>query len=182
MASIGILEGSEEGGVDSIPHPEAMIEAVHSIRGGALFALAFAAPAVLESGEIAERMNCAEAAIARLGTAFQIVDDLTDFEFDVSRRTHNLLVAQVHHLGSEEERAALARLWDGAPVPTGVVEGVLGASASAVLDRAYSEARGAFESLSELGHWFDPSLSEEVVHAIVGLDGVARMASLTEGH
>jgi hypothetical protein len=181
MASIGVLEGSEEGGVDSIPHPEVMVESVHRVRGGALFALAFAAPAVLESGEMAERMARAEAAIARLGTAFQMVDDLIDFEFDVGRRTHNLLVAQVHHLGTEDERAALDPLWDGAPVPKGAVEEVFGASARAVLERAYSQARGAFEGLSELGHWLDPRLSEEVVHAIVGLDGVARMDSLIEG-
>jgi hypothetical protein len=180
MASIGILEGSEEGGVDSIPHPDEMIEAVHRVRGGALFALAFAAPSVLESGKMAVKMEAAEQAIARLGTAFQIVDDLTDFEFDVGRRTHNLLVSQVHHLGTAEEQAALAPLWEGTPVPEGAVEALFAESARAVLGCAYVEARSAFESLAELGHWFDPSLSVEVVHAIVGLDGVARMEALTQ--
>ena len=34
-------------------------------------------------------------------------------------------------------------------------------------------------SSSALGHWFDPALADEVVHAIVGLDGVARMEALT---
>ena len=38
--------------------------------------------------------------------ARQIVDDLTDFEFDVRRKSHNLLVSQIHHLGSQPERAA----------------------------------------------------------------------------
>jgi len=179
MASIGVLEGSEEGGVDSIPHPDAMVESVHRVRGGALFALAFAAPTVLESGEMAGKMEIAEVAIARLGTAFQIVDDLTDFEFDVGRRTHNLLVSQVHHLGTAEEKAALAPLWEGSPVPEGAVEGLFSDSARAVLERAYVEARAAFESLSALGHWFEPELADEVVHAIVGLDGVARMEALT---
>ena len=85
MASIGTLEGSEEGGVDEIPTPDNMVERVHRIRGGALFALAFAAPAVLETGPLAEKVAAAEPAVARLGTAFQIVDDLTDFEFDLGR-------------------------------------------------------------------------------------------------
>lgn len=179
MAAIGVLEGSEEGGVEAIPSPDEMIESVHRVRGGSLFALAFAAPSVLEDGAPRERMMQAESAIARLGTAFQIVDDLTDFEFDVGRRSHNLLVAQIHHAGTAEERAALAPLWEGGAVREGVVESSFSRSARAVLERAYAEARAAFEALAALGHWFDPSLSEEVVQAIVGLDGVARMEVLT---
>ena len=179
MAAIGVLEGSEEGGVHGIPRPDEMMESVHRVRGGSLFALAFAAPSVLESGALAERMATAERAIARLGTAFQIVDDLTDFEFDVGRRSHNLLVAQIHHAGTAEERAALGPLWEGGAVREGVVESSFQRSARAVLERAYDEARAAFEALAVLGHWFDPTLSEEVVHAIVGLEGVSRMQSLT---
>ena len=179
MASIGVLEGSEEGGVDLIPHPDAMVESVHRVRGGALFALAFAAPSVLETGEMKAKMEAAETAISRLGTAFQIVDDLTDFEFDVGRRSHNLLVSQIHHEGGGDERAALASMRSGGVVPPGVVEDAFQESARAVLERAYREARAAFSALRELGHWFDPELADEVVHAIVGLDGVARMAALT---
>jgi hypothetical protein len=179
MASIGTLEGSEEGGVDEIPSPEVMVEDVHRIRGGALFALAFAAPIVLETGEMASKMVKAEAAVSQLGTAFQIVDDLTDFEFDVGRRTHNLLVSQIHHHGSPEEKAALDRIWAGAPVEEGVVEKIFRNSAGVVLEAAYAEARASFAGLHELGHWVDPSLADEVVRAIVGLDGVARMEALT---
>ena len=166
MAEIGVLEGSEEGGVDGVPSPDAMVEAVHRVRGGSLFALAFAAPSVLETGDRGKTMARAETAIARLGTAFQIVDDLTDFEFDVGRR-------------SPEEQAAFRPMWESGTVPEGVVEEVFAASARAVLERAYEEARGAFTSLEQLGHWFDPELADEVVHAIVGLEGVSRMESLT---
>jgi hypothetical protein len=179
MAEIGVLEGSEEGGVDEIPTPEAMVESVHRVRGGALFALAFAAPSVLETGETAQAMVGAEEAIARLGTAFQIVDDLTDFEFDVSRRSHNLLVSQIRHEGTPAEQAALTPFWEGMAVPEGAVEADFARSARAVLERAYVEARAAFAQLADLGHWFDPELADEVVHAIVGLEGVARMEALT---
>jgi hypothetical protein len=181
MARIGRLEGSEEGGVDHIPTPGEMVERVHRVRGGALFALAFVPPMIMEKGETAERIRRAEPAVARLGTAFQIVDDLTDFEFDIGRRSHNLLVAQVHHHGTEEERERLDELWAaqaGASAPSGLVEGPFRASARAVLDRAYLEARASFGSLAELGFWFPESLADEVVHAIVGLDGVRRMESL----
>lgn len=181
MAAIGILEGSEEGGVDEVPDPDRMIDEVHRVRGGRLFALAFGAPAVLEVGTLAERLGLAAEATARLGTAFQIVDDLTDFEVDVGRRSHNLLVAQIWHEGTEAEKTALAPFWAGEAVPQGVVEQVFATSARSVLHRAYREAHASFSALSELGHWFNPALAEQVVHAIVGLDGVTRMDSLTSG-
>jgi hypothetical protein len=181
MASIGRLEGSEEGGVDEVPTPEDMVERVHRVRGGALFALAFAAPSVLEEGDLAAKFIAAEPAVARLGTAFQIVDDLTDFEFDLGRRSHNLLTSQVFHHGSEAERSALERFRAGEAVAPGVVETLFLDSARTVLRLAYAEARASFRGLSELGHWLEPALADEVVHAIVGLDGVARMEAITSG-
>jgi len=178
MAAIGRLEGSEEGGVHEVPTPEDMVERVHRVRGGALFALAFAAPSVLEQGELAAKFAAAEPAVARLGTAFQIVDDLTDFEFDLGRRSHNLLTAQIFHHGTDAEKAALARFRSGEAVAPGVVETLFRDSARAVLERAYEEARASFRGLAELGHWLEPALADQVVHAIVGLDGVARMEAL----
>jgi hypothetical protein len=180
MAEIGLLEGSEEGGVNEIPTPEAMIDKVHRVRGGMLFGLAFAAPHILERGAVGERLRAAEPAIARLGTAFQIVDDLTDFEFDLTRHSHNLLVSRIHHHGTAEERATLQRLWDGsATAEQGMVEGLFAESARQVLNYTRTEAREAFAKLAELGFWFPAPLADEVVHAIVGLDGVARMQALT---
>jgi hypothetical protein len=180
MAGIGELEGSEEGGVQDIPSPEEMIETVHRVRGGALFALAFAVPGVLESGEVARALERAEEAIARLGTAFQIVDDLTDFEFDLGRRSHNLLVAQIRHHGQPEARRQLETLWDDGRQPDpGMVEGVFRSSARAVLEAARIESRAAFEGLEALGYWFPPNLSDQVVRAIVGLDGVGRMEAIS---
>ena len=182
MAEIGELEGSEEGGVEEIPPPAEMVERVHRVRGGALFALAFVAPRILETGAVGRSLSEAEPAVARLGTAFQIVDDLTDFEFDLGRRSHNLLVSQIRHHGDEEERAALSRIWSGEDgAEAGMVEGVFRGSARAVLERAYEEARAAFGALSDLGFWFPPALADEVVHAIVGLEGVSRMESLAVG-
>lgn len=179
MAAIGALEGSEEGGVSEIPPPDEMVDCVHRVRGGALFALAFTAPTVLEEGEVTSKLSDAERAVAQLGTAFQIVDDLTDFEFDVSRRSHNLLVAQIHHRGSGAERAAFRRFWTGEKMQPGDVEDLFGESARAVLERAYVEARASFEGLQSIGFWFDPGLADDVVRAIVGLEGVARMEAIS---
>ena len=178
MAAIGMLEGSEEGGVQEIPAPDEMLESVHRVRGGALFALAFVAPSILEGDEVSRALHAAEIAVAQLGTAFQIVDDLTDFEFDVTRRSHNLLVSQVHHVGSDEERARLRQYWEGETIEETVVGSLFRESAQAVLERAYSEAQASFVGLAELGFWFNPQLSDQVVQAIVGLDGVARIEDL----
>jgi len=175
MAQIGLLEGSEEGGVSEVLLPEEMVERVHRVRGGFLFALAFVAPKILEQGETRHRIERAEPAIARLGTAFQIVDDLTDFEFDLTRRSHNLLVSQIYHRGGEEEKQRMQELLDGAEPLSGEVEGVFRNSARAVLELAHREARAAFHDLAELGFWFPEPLADEVVHAIVGLEGVRRM-------
>lgn len=178
MAEIGTLEGSEEGGVSEILSPESMIDRVHRIRGGALFSLAFVAPTSVEHGEVLERISAAQPAIARLGTSFQIVDDLTDFEFDVRRRSHNLLASQVFHHGDPEERSMLTSLWHGDDIPEGVVETVLRKSARAVLDSAYDEARAAFDAMAALGFWFPPDLAPSVVQAIVGVEGTERMQVL----
>jgi hypothetical protein len=178
MAEIGELEGSEEGGVDEIPTPGDMVRRVHEVRGGALFALAFVAPSILEEGSVGGAVKEAEPAIARLGTAFQIVDDLTDFEFDLGRKSHNLLVSQIHHHGSAEERGALQGHWEGMAVPPGMVEGPFKDSARAVLERAYEEAEASFRRLRELGFWFPETLAPQVVQAIVGLEGVARMEAI----
>ena len=179
MAEIGELEGSEEGGVDEIPTPEAMVSRVHEVRGGALFALAFVGPSVLEEGAVGEEVREAEPAIARLGTAFQIVDDLTDFEFDLGRKSHNLLVSQIFHHGLPEEQDLLRGLWEGKPVSPGMVEGPFRDSARAVLNRAYEEAQASFARLTELGFWFPEELAPHVVLAIVGLEGVSRMEAIS---
>ncbi|CAN5438244.1 hypothetical protein BH24GEM3_BH24GEM3_15120 [soil metagenome] len=178
MAEIGGLEGSEEGGVAEIPQPDEMVERVHRVRGGLLFTLGWVAPKLLERGAVGERVRRAEPAVARLGTAFQIVDDLTDFEFDLGRRSHNLLVSEIHHQGSPEQQRRLQELWAGAPAAPDLVEGLFRQPARAVLDRARGEARAAFATLEELGFWFPARLADGLVHAIAGREGIARVEAL----
>jgi len=179
LAEIGALEGSEEEGVREILTSEETIERVHRVRGGALFSLAFIAPSVIETGETLERFRKAETAVRRLGTAFQIVDDLTDFEFDLTRRSHNLLFSEAYHNGTPEMRQAIESLLSGAKPEPRMVETVFRDCARRVLDRAREEGRKAFEELARLGFWYPPEKSDDLVHAIVGLEGVARMESLT---
>jgi hypothetical protein len=179
MAAIGTLEGSEETGVVAVLATEDMIDRVHRVRGGALFELGFVAPRLLEPAGRQDAVRRAQHAIARLGTAFQIVDDLTDFAFDLERGRHNLLVAQVHHSGTVAERKALSMLRESGHLPAGVVESLFGDSARAVLDRARQEANASLEELGGLGFWFPPGLADALVRAVVGLDGVDVMKALS---
>ena len=178
MAAIGSLEGSEEAGVAGVLTPERMIDEVHRVRGGALFELAFVAPRRLASPPEAGTLARAQHAIQRLGTAFQIVDDLTDFEWDLAHGRHNLLVAQVTHHGSPAERGALDAVAAAGPGDGDVVTARFAESARAVIDRGEVEARASLEALHALGFWLAPRLADQLLRAIVGLDGVARMRAL----
>ena len=178
MAAIGSLEGSEEHGVADILEPARMIDLVHRVRGGALFELAFVAPRLLESGVAGDVLARAQQAIARLGTAFQIVDDLTDFEFDLTRGSHNLLVSQITHHGSSDERRQLAG-FSGAMATNGdAVIDLFADSARAVLDLGKQQAKQALRELQALGFWLSPDVSDDFVRAIVGLDGAERLRAL----
>lgn len=178
MAAIGSLEGSEEGGVSGVLEPAVMIEEVHRVRGGALFELGFIAPSLLDSSVEPRVLERAQAAISKLGTAFQIVDDLTDFEFDLLRGTHNILVAQITHSGRPEERTKLDELRDSHSYDGDVVAEHFSQSGRAVVELGENEARQALHELQALGFWFPPSLSDRLVRAIVGFDGVERMRAL----
>jgi hypothetical protein len=178
MAAIGSLEGSEEGGVAEILEPKTMVDQVHRVRGGALFELAFIAPKLIASTVDASIIARAQSAISRLGTAFQIVDDLTDFEFDLGRNTHNLLVAQITHHGTKDEINKLKAVRDGQHLAGDIVAEHFAESGRAVVEIGEREARRSLEELQALGFWFPPSLSELLVRAIVGLEGVERLRAL----
>ncbi len=178
MAAIGSLEGSEEGGVSSVMEPVAMIDEVHRVRGGALFELGFIAPGLLDSKVDPRVIARAQAAISRLGTAFQIVDDLTDFEFDLGRGTHNILVAQITHAGTADERARLDELRTTRAFTGDVVAEDFAHSGRLVVELGEREARESLLELQRIGFWFPPSLSELLVKAIVGLEGIERMKAL----
>ena len=178
MADIGALEGSEEAGVEDISDVDTMVERVHRVRGGQLFELSLIAPTFAEPAERRVTIHTVGRAISRLGTAFQIVDDLTDFEFDVRHGRQNLLVAQIHQAGTLEERTALRQLRE-SQTPLSSIEPFVD-SAKAVLERARKETRRSLEGLAAERFWWPPRLADELVCAIVGLDGLATMESASE--
>lgn len=180
MATIGKLEGSEETGYEEVLTPEAMVEGVHAVRGGMLFALATIAPAVIEGDEVLEKLGTVHGAFQKLGTAFQLVDDITDFEFDLGRKSHNIMIAEVFHNGSEVEREAMARLVETKAAEGDEVEALFAPSAKRALERARTLTVESLEELSALGFWFPVELADVVIKGIVADHGAVRMESLSE--
>ncbi len=179
MATIGKLEGDEEEGCDEILTPDAMVEGVHAIRGGMLFALATIAPAIIEGDDTVVKLGQVQGAFQKLGTAFQLVDDITDFEFDLKRKSHNIMVAEVFHNGTDVERAALKRLMDEPEAAGSEVEDVFAASARRALETARRLTVESLEELEQLGFWFPTELADIVIKGIVADHGTERMESLT---
>ncbi|HSW45860.1 MAG TPA: hypothetical protein VLM89_09840 [Phycisphaerae bacterium] len=181
LAYIGTLEGSEEAGVDAVLPVEEMIRKVHEVRGGRLFALSFIAPWVWEPADTRDCWETAHRGIARLGTAFQIVDDLVDFEFDLGRGSHNVLSSQIVHAGSPAEKAAFEKLAGAKDVPGDVVERSFVMSARAVLERARLEAERGFAELQTIGFWYPPTDADLFIRAIAGDAGDQRVDVVTRG-
>ena len=174
---IGKLEGSEENGVDEIIEPEQMIDSVHRVRGGALFELGIIAPKMLEpeKKEYWEKVN---EAIHDIGTAFQIVDDITDFEFDLKRKSHNLVLSEIYHNGTPAEKEILMRYLDEGSNNNKLVETYFVESAYRVVQHAYRIAREGFVKLQQLGFWYNPEHTEQFVNAILGDTGTPRLKKI----
>lgn len=179
MADIGSLEGSEEGGVDDIPSPSEMVRDVHGVRGGLLFSLATIAPSHLEASETLKMIGSAAEAIRSLGTAFQIVDDISDFEFDLSRKSHNILVSEIHHNGTAEERAALESVWHAHEVPGEFVENNAMSSATRALSTAVELIADSLASLDALGFSIDEEMSKELAVAFASTRGTPRLEAVS---
>jgi hypothetical protein len=178
MAVIGSLEGSEEARISKVLTPHDMIEEVHRIRGGALFELAFVAPRALATSTDAGRLERASAAVSRVGTAFQIVDDIADFEFDVLRERHNILAAEIEAHGGSTQRERLRRFKNRGSVDGDIVIEDFFDSASRVIRRGEEELAGGLGELQDLGFWFPPGLAGRLLRALAGQQGMTRVRAL----
>lgn len=178
MATIGKLEGGEEAGFDRIMEPDEMVRRVHMVRGGMLFGLVTVAPLAIEEPALAGPLAEVNEALIKLGTAFQLVDDITDFEFDLTRRSHNIMVAQIHHRGTDEEKALLANLLNGQSVdPERFKDGFL-QSGRKVMELAETLTQESLSALERNGFWFPSALAPIVVQGIVADHGAARMEEI----
>jgi len=176
LVEIGAVEAEEEAGVDEVATPEEVIERIHEHKGGSLLGLAFVVPRFgLEADPRAPRLETMAAGIHAIGLALQHVDDVTDLEIDVARRSHNLLQSEIAHHGSQAERAFLASLRSG--LPGEGYRDVCGASVGRVVARALETARRGLGLLQDAGY---PLAAEEAMTLLQALFRVRGEAELLE--
>ena len=112
-----------------------------------------------------------------IGTGFQIVDDITDFEFDLKRNTHNILRAQIYH---GEQRDDLENLTSEQIRQGKLIEKYFKEQARIVLGYAYDEVEKGFKKLQGLNFWYDPNHTKSFVNAIAGDQGIERLEKIKE--
>ena len=166
--------------LDSIANPMDMIKNVHEVRGGRLFELGIVPPRVLEPGKSGYWAEVT-AAFHYLGTAFQIVDDIVDFEFDLTRRSNNLVASYALKNGFGAG-GIIRKYWGSENPGKKLVEQFFRGPAQAALQDAYTLAGKAFETLEQAtpGFWYNPSHANQLVNAIAGAGGEDRVRTLVE--
>jgi len=90
LYAIGDEESGEEAAVEEVLPPKRLLDEIHRFRGANLLLLAFVVPEMNEP-ELAEQIGHAKSGVFRIGLALQILDDLADFQEDITRRNHNFL-------------------------------------------------------------------------------------------
>jgi hypothetical protein len=109
MTLSGLQEATEEGGVHSILSPEDILRTVHHFKTGLLFTCPWDIPRVIEGMDeehIAPLLN----GLYRIGMGCQIMDDMVDFQSDLSRKHHNYMVSLIYFSPGRDEKHRLRDL------------------------------------------------------------------------
>lgn len=174
IVPIGAEEAQEEGGIEEIISPEAVLETVHMYKGGKLLCLSFVAPRLLESNEFQERLTRADRGIFHIGMALQIIDDLTDFHEDIKAGNHNYLLSFVFHQGNPQEKELLKTILK-TPGSKPEIEVSFASAISQVMNSAVSEALRGFALIHQAGYWLDHNQAYHLIRRLFVLRGVKRL-------
>jgi hypothetical protein len=174
---LGIWDTAENVATDkAILEPREMMRNVHHLIGGELFALGTIAPRILEP-EKEEYIDKIESALYDIGTGFQIVDDLADLAEDLSVGSGNLVVSQVYHHGTQEEKDKLKNYMKeldkkGSQLEFAGRENLITKdfthSATRVLDYAQEKVRNGLTKLFNEGIQIAPKDTEAFTESIAG--------------
>lgn len=93
-------EASEEGGVTVRPPPETVLHAIHRLKTGLLFNVAFVGPDIVEPVPPA-RFAPLRDALMDFGLGCQILDDIRDIARDLLERRHNVVLSAITHQAPE---------------------------------------------------------------------------------
>lgn len=169
-------ESQEEDDVEIVLSPEDLLDNIHSFRGGRLLQLAFVVPEITEP-EFADGIRWAREAIHRIGLALQVLDDLTDFGEDITRRNHNILRSWVVHRAPDGPTTDQALL-DGAEDDLAAPEVLFPLATRDVLSLAIEMALDGFSRLHDLGHVTDRAAALDLIGMMFRLRGLSHLWTL----
>jgi len=111
ISESGREEAEEENGVAETLSPEEILQSVHRLKTGALFAAPLSAPLKLGHLQLSDqRVQLARQGLIRFGIGCQILDDISDLGMDLFYRKHNYLASTIVHGGMSDEQRRLAAL------------------------------------------------------------------------
>jgi hypothetical protein len=168
-------EGSEENDVEIVLTPDRLLEDIHGYRGGRLLQLAFVVPETVET-ERRERIRAACEAVHHIGLALQVLDDVTDFLEDITRRNHNMLRSWIVHRmpdGRITDQALLDLPADVLAAP----ERTFPHATRQVLAHAVELALDGFDRLHRAGHPIDRVAAESLIEMMFDLRGLRHLWS-----
>ena len=93
-------EATEEGGVDSRPPPEVVLQVIHRLKTGLLFNVAFAGPEIVDPAAFAHATPLREG-LMDFGLGCQILDDVRDMARDLLEKRHNVVLSTLAHHAPE---------------------------------------------------------------------------------
>lgn len=176
LVALGQEESSEEHAIEEVFSPERVLDEVHRFRGGGLLSLAFIVPELTEPA-LARRICEAREGVHQIGLALQIIDDLTDFDEDLTKRNHNMLRSwivwkQPDGAMTDAELKALS------PAARQAPEVHFERATRQVMEVAIDTALDGFARLQALGHPVQRAAAVDIMAAMFRLRGVERLWSL----
>jgi hypothetical protein len=172
LFALGAEESGDEGGVLTVLDPKQLLDQIHRFRGGELFLLAFIAPEVNEP-QLADKIRTAKLCVNYIGLCLQILDDLTDFEEDVTNLHHNMLRSWILHYRPDGvyDSEQLNRL---DPEVLKHPEIHFRRATQQVMHLAIEMALKGFDYLKQIGYPADGLSAQELIKTMFRLRGLER--------
>gem|GEM_PF-1269247 len=90
-------EASEEGGIDSRPEPEYVLNVIHRLKTGLLFCVPFAGIDTLEKNIDREKLAMCKRSLEQFGLGCQLLDDIRDIGKDLLQKRHNYVLSCIYN-------------------------------------------------------------------------------------
>ncbi len=92
----GYQEATEEGGINEILPPDAILKKIHHYKTGILFTCPWAIPSIIETIDEEKKRDLNEA-LYNTGMGCQVMDDMADLERDIKNRRNNYVASIIYH-------------------------------------------------------------------------------------